>query len=517
MLIRPGETVWRAERAERAALIVDMAAYFKAAKSAMSRARRSIHLLGWAFDPDTYFEPGEDGGGPARDRIGAYMRHLACNNLELDVRVLIWKSALPISASQDFFPHRAKRAFKGSPVKFLLDAQVPLGACHHQKVLVIDDELAFGGGGDIAPDRWDTTRHQDDNPHRKSRHGGYYQPRHEVMAVVDGAAARALGDLFRDRWENATGERPRESPPSPPPRGPEHDLWPPNEPVDFRDVCVGFARSLPKWRSQGEVREVEELHLSAIAEARTCIYLENQYFTSPVLAEALAARLAEPDGPEVVLVSTRHSPSWFDRATMDRTRLAFLARLKAADEAGRPGGGKLHACCPVTNGGANIIVHAKLAFIDDRLMRVGSANINNRSMGFDTECDLVLEAEDGEAGAAVRAAISAQRSELVAHWLAVPVERVERALAEKGALGPAIRALDTPDERRLHPLVVAPIGPLATLIAKYHLGDPGGPGDSWTPWARRRELNRELHRIRGRLRAADMPAPAPDHLDARTI
>ena len=514
MLIRPGHTVWRAERAHRAALIVDMAAYFKAVREAILKARRSVHLLGWAFDPDTFVEPDRKGGGPARDAIGPRLRQLAIERPELDVRVLIWKSALPVAASQHFFPHRAKRCFKGSPVKFLLDAKVPFGACHHQKALVVDDVLAFGGGGDIAPDRWDTLDHLDHNPHRHTRGGGYFPPRHEVMSVFDGPAAAAMGELFRDRWENATGERPAVPPPGEPDGA---DLWPPCESVDLRDVCVGVARTQPRWRGRPEIREVEALHLSSIAAAKTTIYMENQYFTSPVMAEALAARLAEPDGPEVVLVSTHDSPSWFDRATMDRTRLAFLQRLKLADEAGRPGGGKLHAFSPVTQDGTNIIVHAKLTFIDDSLMRVGSANINNRSMGFDTECDLAFEASDSAAGDEARRVVHRLRTHLLAHWLAVDEAALEAALARTGELGSAIKALDTPEVRRLRPLEPAPIGPLWELIARFHLGDPSGPGDSWAPWSRRAALDGDLARIAARLAQADLPAPAPRRLGDKAV
>lgn len=514
MLIRPGQTVWRAERAFRAALIVDMAAYFKAAREAIGQARRTVHLLGWAFDPDTFVEPDREGGGPARDAIGPRLRRLAIERPDLDVRVLIWKSALPVAASQRFFPHRAKRCFKGSPVRFLLDAKTPLGACHHQKALVIDDALAFAGGGDIAPDRWDTLDHLDHNPHRHTRSGGYYRPRHEVMSVFDGPAAAAMGELFRDRWETATGERPAPAP-APEPHVP--DLWPPCESVDLRDVCVGVARTQPRWRGRPEIREVEALHLSSIAAARTTIYMENQYFTSPVIAESLAARLAEPEGPEVVLVSTHDSPSWFDRATMDRTRLAFLQRLKLADEAGRSGGGKLHAFSPVTQDGTNIIVHAKLTFIDDALMRVGSANINNRSMGFDTECDLAFEAQDGAQGDEARRVIRRLRTHLLAHWLSVEAQALDAALARTGSLGLAIKAMDAPEVRRLRPLEPAPIGPLRELIARFHLGDPSGPGDSWAPWGRRAALHRDLARISMQLARADLPAPAPRRLSDETV
>ena len=76
---------------------------------------------------------------------------------DLDVRLLIWKSPLLIAASQGFYPHRAQRWFRKRMVEFRLDSPGPIGACHHQKVVVIDDKLAFCGGGDISTDRWDST------------------------------------------------------------------------------------------------------------------------------------------------------------------------------------------------------------------------------------------------------------------------------------------------------------------------------------------------------------------------
>ena len=511
MWSRPDSTVWRLATARRAAVLMDMQAYFKAARSAMSKATRSVHLLGWAFDPDARFSPGEDGGGPSGDRIGAFLKHLACNRPHVDVRLLVWKSALPIAASQNFFPHRARAAFRSSPVRFRLDGALPLGACHHQKAIVIDDRVAFCGGGDIAPDRWDTPEHLDGDGRRTSHMGRIFPARHETMTVVDGPAAASLGELFRDRWRRATGQQ--LAPPEPEER---EAPWPDGVEHLFEDAQVGLARTVPAWGGYPEVREAEALHLACIAGARECIYLENQYFASPVLAEALAARLAEPDGPEVVLVSTQHSPSWFDQMTMDRTRLAFLQRLKAADEQGRPGGGRLHAYCPLTRGGNIIIVHAKVAVIDDQLLRVGSANINNRSTGFDTECDLVIEAGDGPGGAPVRCNVRATRNGFLCHWLGCRPEAFEAALREAGSVAGAVAALDDPGRPRLEPLIPRPVGPLATLIATYHLGDPAGPKDSWRPWRRRRELAGQLARIAHRLAAEGLPAPV-DALSPDTV
>ena len=181
MLLEPGRTCWRSAVADRARVILDTQDYFRIAKAAMLKATRSIYLLGWAFDPLTQFLPDATGGGPADDRAGLFLRDLACANRELDIRILIWKSALPVAASQHFFPHRAKACFKGSPVSFRLDDSVPFGACHHQKVLVIDDSLAFCGGGDVTTDRWDSTAHLDGDQRRHMlppSMGALPRPRH---------------------------------------------------------------------------------------------------------------------------------------------------------------------------------------------------------------------------------------------------------------------------------------------------------------------------------------------------
>ena len=274
MLLRPGLTCWRTDRAERAAFLLDNATYFSAAKAAMLQARRSIHLLGWAFDPLTQLEPNEQGRGPVDDQVGALLKKLACERPGLDVRLLVWKSALPIAASQHFFPHRARRCFHGTPVRFRLDASVPFGACHHQKVLVIDDWLAFCGGGDIGADRWDTMKHRDHDLRRTMPWGKPHAPRHEVMALLEGPAATALGELFRARWMRECGEAP---PPVAPPAEDERPSWPAHVKVDFDDIDVGIARTEPDWRGHQELRETERLHLASIASAKRLIYLENQY------------------------------------------------------------------------------------------------------------------------------------------------------------------------------------------------------------------------------------------------
>jgi phosphatidylserine/phosphatidylglycerophosphate/cardiolipin synthase-like enzyme len=494
-LLEPGQTCWRTAVASRASVILDTADYFRAAKAAMLKAKRSIYLLGWAFDPLTQLTPDPTGSGPVEDRAGPFLRELACSRPQLDVRILIWKSALPVAASQHFFPHRARACFRRTPAHFRLDESVPLGACHHQKVLVVDDQLAFCGGGDISIDRWDTPEHLDGDQRRHMPTGGVHDPRHEVMMMVEGEAAGLLGDLCRHRWARSRGSN---IGPRPECGTDEGSPWPEGFAPQFHGVTVGLARTEPAWRDQGEVRESEALHLAAVKAAKHSIYMENQYFTSPAMGEAIAARLQEEDGPEVVVISTEHSPSWFDRMTMDKTRSALIRRLQAADRYGR-----FHAYCPETDAGKTIIVHAKHTIIDDVLLRVGSTNINNRSTGFDSEADVAIEAADGPAGEHTRAAIARHRATTLGHFFGKGPDAVEAAVARTGSLHKAIETLDDGPLRRLRRLLPVPIGPMAALIATFHLGDPLTPKDSWRPWRRRHDLQEDIRRIAPEL--ADRP------------
>lgn len=496
MLLEAGTTCWRVEPAPRAAAIIDMADYFVAAKAAMQNARRSIHILNWAFDPDTAFNPLPGGEAAEGDRFGPFLKALAEDRPHLDIRLLCWKASLPISATQNFFTLKDRRCFTGTTVKMKLDGHLPVGASHHQKMIIIDDWLAFCGGGDIGPDRWDTACHEDDDPRRLHRRGKCYPSRHELMSAVEGEPAKALGELFRERWRAATGEdvpRPSEAPQASP--------WPSCLPPTFGPVTVGISRTRSPYRGAAEQRENEALFLALIAKARRLIYIENQYMTSPIMAEALAARLEEPDGPEVVLISTLHCPSWFDQMTMDRTRTAFLRRLEAANRHRR-----LHTFCPVTASGQIIIVHAKLAIIDDDLVRIGSTNLNNRSSGYDTECDVSIEA-DGPTAARTRKEIRDLRNREVGHWLGVSAAQVEAATAKAGSLGAAIAILQAGGLPRLQRLEPQKLGPLATFIAAYHIGDPIGGADAWRPWRRRRAMTAKLAEQKRRLEAAGLPSP----------
>ncbi|MET3780749.1 phosphatidylserine/phosphatidylglycerophosphate/cardiolipin synthase-like enzyme [Brevundimonas sp. 1080] len=493
-MLEAGTTCWRVDAVPRVALLVDMEPYLAAAKAAMENATRSIYFLNWAFDPDTVIDHDAIGEhGPLR--IGPFLNALAEARPELDIRILCWQAALPVAATQRFFPLRSRRFFAKTRVSFLLDGSLPLGASHHQKLIVIDDAVAFCGSCDIGPDRWDSPEHLHPDPRRaKSPKGSpCYDCRHEVMAMMDGPAAAALGALFRERWLRATGDE------LPMGEAPLDDVWPDDVEPDFQNIAVGISRTQAPWKDLPERREGEAAMLAAIAAARKRLYFENQYFTSPIVAAALAQRLDEHDGPEVILVSTQHSPSWFDQMTMDKTRSVFLKRLEDADRYGR-----FRAYSPVTKDGQTIIVHAKLAIVDDRFVRLGSSNMNNRSEGFDTECDVSFDTRPST-DTSSSTCVAVFRSRLIAHWLGCTVTEVQDATSRS-----LISGIDALAERgfdRLRPLRAKPLGAVAAFIASHHLGDPISAADSLRPWRRPALMRRKMAETVRRLERANVEAP----------
>ena len=345
---------------------------------------------------------------------------------------------------------------------------VPFGASHHQKIVVIDGRLAFCGGGDIVTNRWDTQAHLHTDPRRILPHHARHPARHEVMMQVDGDAARSLGDLFCARWRDATGEALEIS-------GSTTDPWPACVPPQLSDIKVAIARTQPGWRGRPFVDEVRQLTAACIASANRIIYLENQYFACAAVAEALALRLAEPEGPEVILIVNGRAPSWFDRLTMDHARNPLIRRLRAADRFGR-----FRALSPQTSAGAMIVIHSKVGVFDDRIVRVGSANLNNRSSGFDTECDLAVEGDDE----AARRAISDFRDQLLSHYLGVGLASFVQARRSRGGVVAAIEALNT--DGRLAPVEAGVPTWWEGLVSSRNLGDPSSADESWRLRGRRK-------------------------------
>jgi phosphatidylserine/phosphatidylglycerophosphate/cardiolipin synthase-like enzyme/uncharacterized membrane protein YdjX (TVP38/TMEM64 family) len=439
MLKRPDKTFWRREQSPRAAVLIDAAQYFAAARSAMLKATSHIFIVGWDIHSRARFvgETGTaDDGYP--EAFGDFLSKLAHERPKLKIHVLLWDFAMLYAPEREFFPVYALRWNTPPGVDFYLDNAVPFGSSQHQKLIVVDDSVAFSGGLDVTIRRWDTSAHEIDNPLRHDPAGKYYRPFHDVQAIVEGDAARALGRLARARWECACGERIALS-------RAKNDCWPDGLQPDFHEVEIAIARTQPAYASQPQVQEVEALFIESIGKAEHTIYIENQFLTTIKVARALAARLREKPALELLMVAPKGHDSWLESRIIQNGRIRFMDELSAPDIAPR-----VRLMYPEVRKGrrkTHTMVHAKVMIIDDRFLRIGSANLNNRSMATDTECDLFIEADKP----AERAAITDIHNRLLGDHTGASADEIAAARKET----PSLVALA--DEFRSHGRRLRPI------------------------------------------------------------
>lgn len=463
-ILVPGETCWRIERARRFAPLIDGAAYFAALHEALRTARSSLLMLAWDIDNRVaLLRDGEAHEAPAE--LGKLLDHQAKKHPGLSVYVLCWDPSLFYALERRWLQPTWWQLMTHRRVTFRADDHHPFGAAHHQKVVVVDDAVAFVGGIDVTKHRWDTPAHRRDDARRRAPSGERYAPFHDVHGVVEGEVARALGELARRRFRHATAKI------IAPPEEARGSRWPPSVAPWLEDVPVAILRTQPAHRAMRAVTEIARFNQRAIAAATRHIYLETQFLTARPVARALCRRLAEEHGPEVVIVVSHTSEGWLEHQTMDALRSEVVASLRQADRFGR-----LRVLTPRLAGeGPPLIVHSKVMIVDDRVLRIGSSNLSNRSLSLDTECDLALEWLGRDD---IERAVRRLRHTLLAEHLDVPIETLAALEGEVASVAEAVDRLRAKPGRTLVPLEGAGPDDLVLGPPAFHLADPPEPVDA---------------------------------------
>lgn len=456
-IFKPGKNCWRVEHADRSAVLIDGENYFRAVRKSLAQAKQRIMLLGWDFDERVEMhDTAEQLEGPLK--IGTYFDWLLKNNRDLDIYVLRWDTG----ALKSFFRVNGLmtliRWYFHPRVHFKLDSHHPVGAAHHQKVIVIDEDTAFCSGIDVTNNRWDTRAHDDSQNHRLQPDGNDAGPWHDAAMVVQGDVARALAEYAVQHWR-AAGGKPTKAITA------IADCWPADLDPDFTDCPIAIARTLPKMDNQQGVHEIENLYLDLIAAAKNIIYAESQYFASARIAAAIVARLSEPDGPEVVIVNPQSAEGWLESEIMDSTRARLFEAIKAKDKYDR-----FRMFHPFNAAGTAIYVHAKILIVDDQYIRIGSSNFNNRSLGFDSECDVAIDASEVHDDK-VPSQIASVRNDLLAEHLGVDESDVRSSLEETGSLITTIDALKKPG-RELRLYQTPDVSAVEAWLAENDILDP---------------------------------------------
>ena len=350
-------------------ILIDGEEAFAAMRDAIEGARRSVHIAGWHATPDFVLTRG--GSAPTLGQA------LAAAAGRAQLRVLLWGGPqLPVIRPTRSDAREARDAFARIPgVRVALDTHEYLQHCHHEKLVVIDDEVAFVGGLDLThltADRWDTSGH--------SPRGGLGW--HDMAARLGGPVVVDVATHFRARWGEVTGER-LPAPMVPEPAGPHQAQF-------LRTVPEKVYRFLPN----GEF-SILAAYRRALASAEHLIYLENQFLWAPEIVDILEDKLRQPPGPgfRMILVLPRRPSSGRD------TTLGQLSRLVQADLHQRLLAATLQ---PMAADSPGTYVHAKVGIVDDNWLTIGSANLNAHSLFNDTEANVVFTDPDLVLGTRLR-------------------------------------------------------------------------------------------------------------------
>lgn len=492
--VEPG--VWRYAKASRATVLVDAEDYFLHMQQAMLAARQRILMIGWDFDTRIHLEKGrrwyqKGTRSTYPSRLGSFILWLNRNRPELEVRILKWsygafkffgRGSMLVDLIR-WWPHKR--------IDFKFDTHHPVGASHHQKIVVIDDHVAVCGGIDMTTDRWDTREHLEYDRRRKRPRGKVYGPWHDATMMIEGDAAAALGELGMDRWSRAKGPKLEPVKAS----AKEHSAWPEKLEAQFENVELGIARTRGEFDGDPQIDEIAQLFERQIASAKDYIYAESQYFTSRRIGQAICERLAKENPPEIVIVHAEHAEGWLEQQAMDHARAELIRTLGHIDNTGRFG-----LYVPYT-GETPIYVHAKIMIIDDRILRIGSANMNNRSMGLDSECDVFVDCERPGNGHC-KMEIAKLRHSLLAEHCGLEINEVPGLLAQYGSMAAMIREIGTERNRTLRRFELPELNGVQEVLAESSILDPETPDELFEPYPKGGMFrqNSLLGKIRGRVK-----------------
>ena len=294
-------------------------------------------------------------------------------------------------------------------------------ATHHQKLAVFDRKSLYIGGLDLNERRYDTPEHL-----RPAA-----QTWQDVQCLVEGGVVEAA-QAHLEGFLDATANLAKPAPAAP-----------------------GFLRTLSSPRAglgaslspTTRIKEVEAAHVAAVRRATRLIYLETQFFRDRRLARTLARRaracallhliLLLPAAPDDVAFSGSHGADarlgehlqsrcfkTLRAGFGDRMLVVSPARPRSSDSPDRD----------ALEEAQIIYVHSKVSLFDETSAIISSANLNGRSLRWDTEAGIQVTEADH---------IAEVRRQVMGAWL--PQDHVDadtapdtafdrwRALAEANA------------------------------------------------------------------------------------
>ncbi|MEX1033410.1 MAG: VTT domain-containing protein [Cellvibrionaceae bacterium] len=429
-LFNLGSNCWRTGEAEFATPLIDCDNFFRAVHNAISKAKHSVFIIGWDIDSRIRLLHGhEEANANYPSVISELLAKKARDTPGLNVYLLRWDSSLAFFSKRELLLKQVWDQKTPANVRTWLDSSIPMGGCQHQKIIVVDDEIAFSGGIDIAVQRWDTREHRVIEVQREDENG-IYGPVHDVQAMVAGPIVRHFAELARWRWDRVADLA------AAPIRDIDYsdldtlpNVWPEGFAPLFKKIPCAIARTIPFMDDVTPVQEVRHMLLDMIARAEDFIYIENQFASRQEIAEALNTRLRECKRLRVLIISTYRPKGRVECEAYWASRIDFKSILE--QDVAKHRVKLLYSSTRDEEGNrADKRIHSKVAIIDDKFLDVGSANLSNRSMSLDTECDLIFAAANEEHCSQIRQL----RCDLIGEHCGRTAEQVASLLASKRGL-----------------------------------------------------------------------------------
>lgn len=267
--------------------------------------------------------------------------------------------------------------------------------CGHEKLMIVDGRSVFCGGLEFDELYTDSTSKHD------------HSNRHDVHSLITGPVVKHFEQHFVTRWRaakkrhddqlqkestNSKGKVTKSARKQEIPDLPDASQ---NYDADARDHAIQVAITKSDDGSINPtvvVTGILEAYKQAIAEAKSYIYMENQYFRDQDLTNAIAKRLNQNASLQVILVlplkaEEKENPfSLHAEFVQHRT----LEALKSVD----PRRVGIYSVVRRASKGGDIYTHGKIMIVDDRWFTIGSANANPRSFRLDDEINIIVRNDE---------------------------------------------------------------------------------------------------------------------------
>lgn len=392
----------------RVELLVDGEDGWANVARAIESARETIRIATWVYDPQMELLRPEPLADPPARVLNTVHRMLQRRASEgVLVQLLLWDPPLlPLPRETKNAARSAMDGFEvlseKNPTPFTIFQEKheipnlvvggwPIGS-YHQKTVVCDGRVGFCGGMNLKQNDWDTRLHRIFDPARCrfSRPGAFrrrvrdlaepadHPPRHDFMARIEGPSVAHIEENFRQRWNRLINRGVLHAENSTPVEMPSLGM-------EAGSSAVQVVRTMP---APLEERGIRDVWLRAIRAARKLIYIEDQYFRSVAISEAIAAAIQKTPALQVIVITSEMHANQPITGQWSRVCFDIIGAVRPEFNLFA-----LHVIGTDCHGNRSVLRidnHGKLLIVDDTFLMVGSCNVNDRGLDYEGECNLAI-------------------------------------------------------------------------------------------------------------------------------